>query len=371
MQPLSLLIKPASSYCNLKCKYCFYHSVSESRSIKSFGLMKLDTLEKIVKQALEYAEGFCTFAFQGGEPTLVGLDFYKQLIKYQKKYNVKGVQIHNALQTNGIAIDDAWAQFLAENKFLVGISLDGPKDIHDLARVDSNDKGSFTRVINTINRFNKYKVEYNILCVITAPVARHINKIYSFFKKNNFRYLQFIPCLDPLNEAPGGYEHSLTPERYAYFLKTLFDQWYYDLMHNESIDIRYFSNLVQMAMGYPPESCGMSGQCACYYVIESDGGVYPCDFYVTDEWYLGSIKSEDFETLKNSPVAERFIEISQCVDTSCTECEWFSLCRGGCRRNREPSINGELALNYFCPAFKEFFSYAAERIYKLAYAMKR
>lgn len=182
MPPISLLIKPASSNCNLSCNYCFYHDIAENRTIANYGMMDIGLLEKVVQKALEYADHVCTFAFQGGEPTLIGLEFYKKLIEFEKKYNKKKVQINNAIQTNGLRIDEDWARFLAENRFLVGISLDGPKDIHDANRVDAKEGGSFNRVMNTIGFFDKYKVEYNVLCVVNGYVARHANKIYNFFK---------------------------------------------------------------------------------------------------------------------------------------------------------------------------------------------
>ena len=314
MPPISLLIKPASSNCNLRCKYCFYHSLAENRQTDSYGIMDIETLEILVRKTMEYADYGCSFVFQGGEPTLAGLDFFRSLVEFQKKYNKKNVYISNAIQTNGMVIDEEWARFLAENKFLVGLSLDGPKDIHDSYRAGPNGKGSFIRIMETVNHFNKYKVEYNILSVVTAHSARHINKIYNFFKKHGFRYLQFIPCLDPLGEHPGGYEHSLTPERYAYFLKTLFDRWYNDILQGNMISIRYFDNIVGMAMGYRPESCGMSGVCTCQFVVEANGGVYPCDFYVIDEWYLGNLEHSSFEEIWNSETTGRFIEVSKYVD---------------------------------------------------------
>lgn len=366
MPPLSILMKPASGNCNLRCKYCFYHSVTEIREVENYGMMKLDTLETIVKKALQFADRFCTFAFQGGEPTLAGLDFYKKLIEYQKLYNTKKVQVQNAIQTNGIVINDEWAKFLADNNFLVGISLDGPKDIHDLIRFDAGGSGTFTRVMNTLSLFNKYKVEYNILCVVNLYVARHINKVYNFFKKNGFKYLQFIPCLDPLNEQPGGYDYSLAPERYTGFLKNLFDQWYQDIMKGNVISIRYFDNLVGMFMGMRPEACGMSGVCNCQFVIEADGGVYPCDFYVIDEWYLGNIKDLGFEELKFSENGKRFVEVSKYMDPKCEGCKWLNLCRGGCRRSREPFVDGRPVLNYYCSSYEEFFEYAVKRLQQLA-----
>lgn len=368
---MSLLIKPVSSNCNLRCNYCFYHAIAENRSTENYGMMDIDLLEIMVKKALEYADYACTFAFQGGEPTLIGLDFYRKLVEFEKKYNVKKVQINNVLQTNGLIIDKNWAKFLVENKFLVGISLDGPKDIHDANRIDAKNDGSFNKVIDTITLFNKHKVEYNILFVVNSYVARHANKIYNFYKKNNFKYLQFIPCLDPLNELPGGNDFSLKPERYTNFLKSLFDLWYEDITKGNMISIRYFDNLVGMFMGHRPEACGMSGECQCQFVVEADGGVYPCDFYVTDEWLLGNIKDRAFEELRYSNVGSTFIEISRFVDPKCKECKWFSLCRGGCRRHREPFVDGKPDLNYYCKSYKEFFGYAEERLYKVATMLMR
>lgn len=366
MPPVSLLIKPASSSCNLRCKYCFYHSMAKKRMIESYGMMSLDTLEILVKKALDYAEYSCTFAFQGGEPSLAGLEYYRSLVGFVKKYNHKKLEVHYAIQTNGLAINEEWARFIKENKFLAGISLDGPKDIHDLMRVDAQGKGSFTKVMKTIALFNRINVEYNVLCVVNNDVARHIRQIYAFFKKNGFRFLQFIPCLDPLGEKQGGYEHSLTTERYTAFLKSLFDFWHEDIINSRKISIRYFDNLVGMAMGYPPESCGMDGVCKVQYVVEAHGGVYPCDFYAVDQWYMGNIIDQDFESLRNSDAAKSFEEVSRHVDPKCTSCRWYGLCRGGCRRYREPFAASKPDLNIYCEAYNEFFVYARERIMHLA-----
>lgn len=366
MPAISLLIKPASSLCNLRCKYCFYHSLSENRMKSSYGLMDSETQEIIIKKALDYADDMCTFAFQGGEPTLVGLDYFRTFVDNVKKNNIKKLKINYAIQTNGLKIDENWARFLSENNFLTGISLDGPKDIHDSLRQDTDEKGSYNRVMEAINLFNKFHVEYNILFVVNSFVARHVNKVYNFFKKNGFKYLQFIPCLDPLGETPGGFEYSLTPERFTFFLNNLFDAWYNDFLKGNRISIRYFDNLVGMMLGYPPESCGMSGVCTSYFVVEADGKVYPCDFYVIDEWYLGDIHEADFAELQHCDTAEKFVGTSDYIDPSCRICEFFKLCRGGCRRSREPFKDGRPDLNYFCPSYKAFFKYAASRLNEIA-----
>lgn len=345
----------------MRCRYCFYNDISNKRAQRSYGFMNVDLLEIIVRKALNEVEDACTFAFQGGEPTLAGLDFYKKLVEYEQKYNQRNIEINNTIQTNGLAIDEEWAHFLAQNHFLVGISLDGPKKIHDLYRIDDQSKGTFQRIIKAINLFDHYHVKYNILTVVTAQVARDIHKIYNFFKNKNFTYLQFIPCLDPLEEEPGGYRFSLTPEKYSYFLKMLFDLWYRDVMKGHIISIRYFDNLLQLLMGYPPEACGMVGHCNCQFIIEANGGVYPCDFYVLDKWDLGNIKNHSFSQLLNSPTAQQFIQSSTYIDPVCQECPWFRLCRGGCRRWREPFVDEKLRLNYLCSAYKEFFAYTIDR----------
>lgn len=366
MSHINLLIKPASGNCNMRCKYCFYHDVIENRETASFGMMSLETLENIVRNVLNHPITACTIAFQGGEPTLRGLEFYRHLIEYVKKYNKKNIRIHYALQTNGYIIDNEWARFFAENNFLIGLSMDGMKDTHDLHRVDALGSGTYKKVMHTIQLFKNHKVEFNILTVVTAQVARNIGKIYGFYKRNGLHYQQYIPCIDPFGEERGQYEHSLTPELYAYFLKTLFNLWYHDIKRGVFNYNRYFENLVGMILGLRPESCGMAGVCTRQYVIEADGSVCPCDFYVLDKYKIGDFTKDDIETIEKNRKELGFIEKSMEVHEKCKKCKWFALCRGGCRRDREPSEGHELTLNYFCSAYQEFFEYAYEKLCDIA-----
>lgn len=366
MPPFTVLIKPTSSSCNLRCRYCFYENIANSREIASYGIMNFDILEHIIKKSLMNCHQSCTFAFQGGEPTLAGIDFFRYCLTLQQKYNTGNVHIYNSIQTNGILIDNEWAEFLGDNNFLVGISLDGLKEIHDKNRVYANDKGSFSKVMHAVSLFNNYNVEYNILSVVTENMARHANKVYNFYKKNNFKYIQFIKCLDPLEEEPGIHEYSLTPQRYAIFLKNIFDLWYEDILSGNRISIREFDNFISILLGYPPEACGMTGQCDGYMVVESDGSVYPCDFYVIDRWRLGNISESTFEQLKQCEGMNEFRLSSQHTDEKCKECKYFNLCRGGCRRNREPYKNGLPVPNYYCTAYYDFFEYTADRMKRLA-----
>jgi uncharacterized protein len=366
MPPINIMIKPASSNCNLNCKYCFYRDVAENRDKKSYGLMSEDTLEELVKRTFEYGEKFVGFAFQGGEPTLVGLGFYKKLIELQRKYNVKKIKVNNSIQTNGILINKEWAKFLSENNFLVGLSLDGPADIQNLNRIDLQGKGSFSRVAKSIEIFNKYSVEYNILCTVTKSVAKHIEKIYRYYTKSGFKYLQFIPCLDELGGKPGENHYSLKPNDYKEFLKKLFDLWYRDFIEGKGVSIRMFDNIVQMLLGYPPESCDMNGCCSVNIVIEADGSVYPCDFYVLNKWKLGNVLNDNLKELITSEKGRNFVGISKGMSNNCSLCEYVSICRGGCRRYYEPIENGNSGKNYFCSAYKGFYKHTLHRFYHVA-----
>lgn len=364
MPPINVLIKPASGNCNMCCTYCFYGDVVDRRSVRSYGVMDTETLEHVVRKSLMYAEGECTIAFQGGEPTLVGLDFYKKLIQIQKKHNINGVTVYNAIQTNGLLLDESWVSFLSEHDFLVGLSIDGIKSVHDTLRFDGVGNGTYDRVIEAASHMDRYHAKYNILTVVTAQIASRAKIVYQQYMKNGWRYMQFIPCLDPLKEARGQRPYSLSPSLYAEFLKELFDQWYNDISRGEFVLIRYFDNLVGMLKGYPPESCGMGGVCSIQYVIEADGGVYPCDFYVTDRYRIGDINIDSFEKIDQNRKAIRFIEQSYVPDEQCKFCQWYGLCRGGCRRDRETPQG--IRKNYYCEAYMSFFPYAINRLIAIA-----
>ncbi len=362
MPSLSLLIKPASGGCNMRCRYCFYHDEQINRDTFSYGVMSEETLEILIQKALQYATKDCSFGFQGGEPTLRGLDFFRKTVELQKKYNVHNARIINAIQTNGLLIDKAWAEFFHQNHFLVGVSLDGTKEIHDLNRLDGEMKGTYSRVLHAAQLLQAYKVDFNVLTVATGKTADTITKIYNLYRRFNLLYQQYIPCLDPLGEERGLSPYSLTPEKYTKFLETLFDLWYRDVTAGKFIYIRYFENLVGILMGRRPESCTLWGHCTIQSIIEADGSVYPCDFYCLDQWKLGMIQDDDFSTLAAKAVAKHFLEESAMGMDECEKCSYYKLCRGGCRRDREPVIPGELQKNYFCEAYKEFLDYALPRL---------
>ena len=350
----------------MRCKYCFYADEMGHRASPSFGIMSLDTAELVVQRTIEYShrDGFVGFMFQGGEPTVAGLDFFRCFTELVKKHNECGLRVSYGLQTNGYAIDAEWAKFLAENGFLVGLSIDGPAELHNRNRVDAQGENTFNKVMNAAALFRKYGVSFNTLTVVTSQNAASAVKIYNFLVKNGMTWHQFIPCLAPLGDESD--TSPLTAEQYGVFLCRLFDRWYEDMKAGRYVYNRTFENYVGILVGRPPEECGMCGFCTLQFVIEADGGAYPCDFYVLDEYRLGSFVADPLESLLNKADEIGFVKKSQTLPTDCRSCEWVMLCRGGCRRNREPFEHNEPTSNRFCLGYKAFFEHAYPRLSELA-----
>lgn len=365
MPPLSILIKPSSSACDLNCRYCFYKDEAANRELSFAGMLDDETTEILIKKALGQAGGSCSFLFQGGEPTLRGLDYYRRFLELEKKYAPAGLNIYHSLQTNGLHIDDEWAEFLAKNGFLTGLSLDGPAEIHDRNRCFPDGGGSFNKVMKAAGTLKRHGADFNILAVVTGQNAKKCEKTYNFFKKNGFRYLQFIPCLEPLTAERGSTGYALSDEDYGRFLIRLFDLWYTDLQRGDYISIRYFDNLVTMLRGRAPEACNMAGRCSLQFVVEGDGTVYPCDFYALDGYEIGNIKKDSFTDMASSQAAKRFTEASVCVPDECRTCCWYRLCRNGCRRDRA-CTDGIYGRNTYCRAYKMFFEAEIQKLMRIA-----
>ena len=356
MSTLSLLIKPVSGRCNMRCKYCFYNSLADNRSNKVFEVMSENTLENVVRKAFIYADECVSFVFQGGEPTLAGMDYYRSLISLQKKYNIRNIRVLNSIQTNGYAMDDGWADFLASNRFLVGLSMDGTKEIHDRNRLNAAGEGTYERVKAAAEILKRHNAEFNILCVVTKDVAINAAEVYNSLK--SYGYLQFIPCIDGFNE--GEQEYSLTAELYGAFLKKTFSLYADDFMRGKYVSVRNFDNYLNILRGFPPENCAMCGVCGSYFLIEGDGSCFPCDFYVLDQWKTGNINEQSFMRCERSEAALRFVDRSRHVSGECRECRWLNLCRGGCARDREPFVNGKMSLNRYCESYRELFNTSFE-----------
>ena len=362
MPPLSMMIKPVSSSCNMRCRYCFYADVSAHREVTNYGMMNQETMVQLIRRAFVYADNSISFSFQGGEPTLAGLGFFRSFVKTVQQYNSRNIPVSYALQTNGYALDDDFCAFLAEHRFLVGVSVDGTKDIHDALRRDTQGQGTYTKVMNTIRRLQKHGVEYNILCVVTAPAARRGAECWHSL--SHHRYLQFIPCIDDF--CGSMQEYSLNAEAYGQFLIDTFSCYEQAWRAGSPISERRFDNYLSILLGQQPEACGMCGVCGLYFLVESDGSVYPCDFYVLDEWRMGNVNSVSLQRIAKSENSQSFRETSRLLPDACHSCQWLSLCRGGCRRDREPSVLYKDYSNRFCDSYKMFFEACFTRLNNLA-----
>ncbi len=363
MRHLSILIKPASGMCNMQCSYCFYYDIMKNREIANYGFMSEEILEEIVKKAYAETPAAISFVFQGGEPMLCGLTFFIKFMAFVEQYNLKKTPTTFALQTNGTLITPEFAAFFKANNFLIGISLDGNEEVHNLHRLMNNNSNSFTQTLKGIAILQDCQVDYNLLTVITNETAKNVKKTYQFLKTLGTSYLQFIPCINSFDSQDKGQQ--LSNDLYLEFLKELFDLWFLDYQRGKMVSIRYFDDILKIIIGYYPESCTMQGSCINQNVIEADGSVYPCDFYVIDQWKMGNIMTTSFRSLNQTPQAIAFIESSEGKHEDCMQCKYFQLCKGGCRRNKEPFANETTAKTRFCKAIYAFFDYSIERFIEI------
>lgn len=372
--PLNLLIKPCSSLCNMKCDYCFYNDECENREVQNYGIMDEKTLDALVSRAFEYAKGSVSFSFQGGEPTLCGIGFYEKVLELQKKHNNKRMTVYNSIQTNGRNIDEKWAEFLSKNGFFVGLSLDGTKAAHDKYRKDKDGKGTWEKAVSAADILISKNVDVNVLCVVTEAVAKEPVNVYNTLKK--YKYLQFIPCFDPFNNtgkgedfrnAPSSREltekavcksrsYSLTCELYKSFLNKIFELYYKDYFSDHPVYIRTFDNYIGILQGKAPEMCGVLGRCVCYGAVEADGSVYPCDFYMTDDYRLGNVIENTFSEMFSSETAKKFTAEPSGMPCDCYNCKYRRICGGGCRRE----------YGKYCKSYRGFFDKNYERLAGLA-----
>ncbi len=366
MPPINVLMKPASGLCNMECAYCFYCDETKKRNVGSYGFMSQETLRKVIQRTMFHAKGYASYLFQGGEPTLCGVDFFQKAVEYQKKYNKNGVRIYNAIQTNGCNIDEEWCRFLKQENFLVGLSIDGTREIHNCFRRDKAGNGTYDAVVKAADLLERYGVEYNILTVVTGELAENIEQVYKDYKKRNFQYQQYILCLESLGENAENGEYAPTAKQYGEFLVKLFQLWYEDVKKDCAPYIREFSNYVRMLQGYLPENCAMRGVCTVQNVVEADGSVYPCDFYAMDEFRLGNFTENKFQEVQESVVAAEFVACSGKLTQSCRECEYYRLCRGGCRRNRTLVEGSDVYENRYCESYRMFFAECMEKLKELA-----
>ncbi|MDO5047032.1 MAG: SPASM domain-containing protein [Anaerococcus sp.] len=340
---LNLLIKPSSASCNLACTYCFYRSSSKRRSKKDQELMDDETLELLITRAFESRAETISFLFQGGEPLLMGLNFFEKFHDLLAKKDRGIKQVDFAIQTNGLLLDEDSVRFFRDHGYLVGISLDGIRETHDRSRVFEDKSPSFDRVLEKILLLKKYHVNFNVLTVVSEDIVVHIEEIYELYKSLDLRNLQFIPRI---RNQETDY---LSPLAYGVFLDKVFKLWYEDLKDGRLVGERFFENILLRLLGRPVESCQMLGHCTINPVIEADGSVYACDFFVKDSLKLGHIKTRSLDDLLLSKKAYDFVRPSFSLSLSCRKCPYLDLCRGWCFAYRKDK-------SIYCESFKYFYS---------------
>lgn len=340
MKRLSLLIKPASSLCNMRCRYCFYYDVGEHREIPSYGIMKEETMIRIIDNVYKDLDrgDEITFAFQGGEPTLAGLSWFESFTAHVSSL-YRDIKVNYALQTNGILIDSPWAEFLYKNKFLTGLSMDANAKLHDRNRLDAAGKGTWESCLRTKALLEEHKAEYNVLCVLTNELAGEPDKVWRFIQNEKIAFIQFIPCLEGLDEK-GPFPFALRPARFASFYARLYYWWIRELEQGSYISVKLFDDTANFFFRGMPTACGIDGRCHSQYVVEADGSVYPCDFYVLDKYNTGNLTRQTLRELFDTERMSSFLREKRDLPKLCHSCPYLSRCSGGCKRMRNTVYYG-------------------------------
>ncbi len=353
----SLLIKPASAVCNLDCAYCFYLD-READPYKALPgrRMSLETLERLVDTYLFYSYPNSVFAFQGGEPTLAGLPFFQKLVEFQQRFGRNGQSVSNALQTNAVLVDRNWCQLFHEYNWLVGVSLDGPEELHDRYRFNKEGRGTWKRVMAAVELMQAEKVEFNVLCVLSQANVEKPQELYRFFHKLGIDNVQYIP-LSEFDKNGEPLPFTITPEQYGRFLCETFDIWWPD---RRKVRVRFFDNLAEALAGQKPGSCTLHETCDSYVVVEYNGDIFPCDFFVESVWKLGNINVDSWPEIARRRKRYEFAANKTIPHPLCQACEYRAICHAGCPKFRHARHRRFDDLDYFCPAYKMIYAKAME-----------
>lgn len=372
-QAFNIMIKPVGSLCNLKCHYCYYLDKAEIYGGKE-PRMSEQMLEHFIKEyiaANDVSDVF--FNWHGGEPLLAGLDFYRKAMAFQKKY-ADGKHIHNTLQTNATLITREWAEFFRANNFLIGVSLDGPQNVHDRYRGGKGGASVFDRVIKGIMELYRAGVQYNVMATVNRQSEGRGLEIYQFLKSAGTRFIQFMPVLehtkdglivDPQVQGARIAPWSVSPEGYGRFLCDIFDYW----VRNDvgKVFVNQFDAVLACWCGAQPGICALAQTCGGNSIIEHNGDLYPCDHFVYEGYKIGNVLETDLRTLMNSIKQVRFgLDKRNALPDDCIKCKWFFTCHGECPKHRfNTTDKGETGLNALCEGYKLFFAHVAPYMDKM------
>lgn len=363
-RPFHLLTKPTGAICNLDCEYCFFLS-KEMLYPGSRFRMADELLEAYLAQLIEAhgAEPEVTVAWQGGEPTMMGLEFFEHSIALQRKYARPGQRIANTIQTNATLIDEEFAAFFKEHEFLVGVSIDGPRELHDAYRVDKGGKPTFDRVMEGLRTLQRHGVDVNALTTVHHANEEHGREVYRFLRDEaGFAFMQFIPIVE--RPSPGGIpqgdqvtERSVSPGGYGRFLIEVFEDWV--RRDVGEVFVQMFDVALANWVGEPPSLCVHSETCGSALALEHNGDLYSCDHFVEPDYLLGNIADKRMIELINLPQQRAFgLDKRDALPRYCIECDVRFACHGGCPKDRfTRSPDGEPGLHYLCPSYKDFFGH--------------
>ncbi|KKG29962.1 anaerobic sulfatase maturase [Methanosarcina mazei] len=377
---IHVLAKPAGAICNLACTYCFFLE-KELLYPGSRFRMSDEILENYIRQLIAaHNSPQVTVAWQGGEPTLMGIDFYRRAVELQEKYRKPGMTFENTMQTNGTLLDDEWCRFFKENNFLIGISIDGPRELHDAYRVDKKGGGSFDRVMKGLRLLQKHGVEYNVLTTVNRVNADYPLEVYRFLRDEaGTDWIQFIPVIERINDEGRTLyqqgdrvsDRSVQPEQFGGFLSRIFDEW----VRNDvgRVFVQTFEASARRWLGLPSGMCVFEETCGTGLALEHNGDLYSCDHFVEPEYLLGNIMENELGVLAASEKQYRFGQDKRdTLPQVCRECEVFFACRGECPKNRFLTTpSREYGLNYLCKGWKAFFQHVDYPMQIMAGLMRR
>ena len=372
MFPFNIMAKPVGGLCNLDCTYCYYKSKPLELYPHAPGpIMSEATLEDFTRQYLQAMPVRCEFSWQGGEPTLAGLDFYRRALSLQKQFCLPGQAVVNGLQTNGTLLDDPWCEFLAGNDVLVGVSIDGPARPHDLFRRDKNGQGTWHLAWAGLERLRKHHTEVNVLATLNSANVSQGGDLYRYFVNRGLRYLQFIPILE--RAADGAIaEFSCDGPRWGRFMLEVFEQW---LSRDVGqVSERFIDHVLHVLVHGQAAMCCHAPRCANAFVLEWNGDLYACDHFVATPWRLGNITQTPLAELVQSPVLERFSALKTSLSEACRDCEFLTYCNAGCPKHHVCSGSagrffdppGVARMNHFCEGYKMFFRRALPDLKRIA-----
>jgi len=363
-QPFHLMIKPAGSACNLACEYCYY--LEKAKLYPGGTRMDEATLERVTAAYLQAQPGGeVTFGWQGGEPLLMGLDFFRRAVALQQQYAAPGQQVTNALQTNGTLVDDAWAAFFADQHFLIGVSLDGPPELHDTYRRDHAGKPSQARVRAGLECLQRHGVEVNALVTVNRANVEHPLKVYRYLTGLGLDYLQFIPIVERVKRGERKVTpHTVRAEPYGAFLCAIFDEWaYHDVGR---VFVQLFESALSVWLGGPPSVCVFGATCGRALAVEHNGDLYACDHFVYPDYHRGNISPESLRMLVDGAAQHDFGQAKAALSRECRQCNVRRFCGGDCPKHRLRTADDGQPISYLCPAYRQFFTHSAQILQAMA-----